>query len=350
MKKGVLTALVVVLALAVTVAVVWANGDGLVSYWPLDGTASDAVNGNDGTPIGDPSYTNIDKAPVIGNEYALHVDGNDHVHVPNNANLNMLTGSWGLWLKFDMKPSEATHHMNPLAKTEQYWVHASLPSLDTTLRNAIQAKINVGGTRHVATTPAEFIQTGVWYHVIGTYDGETLKLYVDGQLVDLNEDPSGPLNTSSVPLAIGTWSSPNTDYFHGLIDEVGIWNRVLSADEVAALSGWVEWLPPIALDDWTLNENATLPIKFQLYDLQGNLLNTDLSPVLTVTKEGGSSVDPPLAFIAGDPENPYHYQANYRPAEIGNYTAAVTIGGMTVGETGFSVTEPPVANGRGKKN
>jgi len=234
-------ALVVVLALAATASLVWANM-GIVSYWPFDEgtgtTAYDVVNGNHGTIHG-ATYT-TDKAPVIGNAYALAFDGNDHVQIPNSSNLNIATGSWALWLNFDMKPSVAGHHMNPLAKAEQYWVHAALPSLDTDRIDAIQAKIRVAGTRHVATTASDFIQTGVWYHVVGTYDGETLKLYVDGVLVDSNTTPSGPLDITGAEFAIGTWSY-HADYFHGLIDEVGFWDRVLSAEEVAALAQrWTE--------------------------------------------------------------------------------------------------------------
>ncbi len=137
-------------------------------------------------------------------------------------------------------------------------------------------------------------------------------------------------------------------HFTGLIDEVGIWDRALGADEVAALNGSVLWLPPIALPDWTLNDRATLPIKFQLHDRQDDLLDTDVSPVLTVTREGGSALDLPLTFITDDLENPCHYHANYRPGEIGIYPAEVTVAGMKVGEIGLSVTEPPVAHGKGK--
>jgi len=148
----------------------------------------------------------------------------DQTIMINDASLNIAEGSWGLWLKFDVKPSDAGHLMNPIAKAEQNWVHASSD-------DSIQAKITVGGTRYIATTGANFIKVDVWYHVFGTYDGETLKLYVDGTEEDSNHDPSGNLDTTSNIFAIGTWSSP-TDYFQGVIDEVKIYSCALTAGDI----------------------------------------------------------------------------------------------------------------------
>lgn len=106
----------------------------------------------------------------------------------------------------------------------------------------------------------------------------------------------------------------------------------------------VDWLPPIILEDWTLNENATLPIKFQLYDCNGNLLTTDLGPSLTVEDPAGSLLTQELRF---DPEE-YHYIANFRPTSSGDHTAIVTLDGVELASHGFIVVEPGKANGKGK--
>jgi len=175
---------------------------------------------NNGTLINGPAWTSFGR---FGS--ALDFDGsNDYVDCGVGSSLNITNGSWELWLKFGAKPSVAERPMNPLAKQEQYWIHASND-------DSLQAKITVGGIRYIATTCANFIETGVWYHVAGTYDGETLKLYVNGELKDSNTDPSGNLDTTDAILAIGTWSSL-TDYFQGTIDEVRIYNRSLSPTEI----------------------------------------------------------------------------------------------------------------------
>jgi len=95
MKKRVLIALVVVLALVATASVVWAAG-GLVSYWPFEGTADDVVNANHGTIHGGPGF--------IDGKFgqALSFDGtNDYVSVDDSASLNFGTGDFtiGAWIK-----------------------------------------------------------------------------------------------------------------------------------------------------------------------------------------------------------------------------------------------------------
>jgi hypothetical protein len=69
-----------------------------------------------------------------------------------------------------------------------------------------------------------------WSHVAGTYDGATMKFYVNGILVG-SRAQSGALAASTLPLNIGG----NTDfgeYWSGLMDEVRIYNRALSQNEI----------------------------------------------------------------------------------------------------------------------
>lgn len=71
-----------------------------------------------------------------------------------------------------------------------------------------------------------------WSHVAGTYDGTTMKFYVNGLLV-ASRPQTGPIATSTGPLTIGG----NVVYgenWNGLIDEVRIYNRALSQNEIHA--------------------------------------------------------------------------------------------------------------------
>jgi len=162
---------------------------------------------------------------------ALEFDGVDDVVDCGTAeNLNIAKGSFGLWLKFGAKPSDLGHAVNPLAKSEQYWIHGS-SAVNNDPDNSIQVKIGVGGTRYIATTGANFIETGVWYHVFGTYDGKALKLYVDGEEEGEDTKPSGDIDKTTNILAIGTWSA-RVDFFQGTIDEVVVTTQVLTANEI----------------------------------------------------------------------------------------------------------------------
>jgi hypothetical protein len=79
---------------------------------------------------------------------------------------------------------------------------------------------------------AAALQVGVWTHLAATYDKSTLKLYVNGTLVS-STAVTGTLLNSTGALKIGgnaVWG----EYFGGLIDDVRVYERALSAAEIAA--------------------------------------------------------------------------------------------------------------------
>jgi len=93
---------------------------------------------------------------------------------------------------------------------------------------------NNGTDVEAANGPA--VPLGVWTHMAVTYDGTTLRLYVNGVLRS-STAASGGIGASTAPLRIGgntVFSVPGTEYFAGLIDEVRIYNRALSAAEITA--------------------------------------------------------------------------------------------------------------------
>jgi hypothetical protein len=88
----------------------------------------------------------------------------------------------------------------------------------------------------VEATAAPALPVGVWTHLAVTYDGTSVRLYVNGVLRSTTSAPGG-IAASTSPLRIGgntVFSSPGTEYFAGLIDEVRVYNRALSAAEITA--------------------------------------------------------------------------------------------------------------------
>lgn len=69
-----------------------------------------------------------------------------------------------------------------------------------------------------------------WTHIALTYDGSTLRLYMNGTQVS-SKPMSGAIQTNSSPLRIGG-NSPYGEYFNGRIDEVRVYNRALSQAEI----------------------------------------------------------------------------------------------------------------------
>jgi hypothetical protein len=79
---------------------------------------------------------------------------------------------------------------------------------------------------------------GVWYHVVVTADpvNNSVKMYVNG-VPDVSINNNNMVLNCTENLTLGAYRAFGFAYFKGLLDEVKIWNRVLSEQEVAALYG-----------------------------------------------------------------------------------------------------------------
>ncbi|MEE9525510.1 MAG: LamG-like jellyroll fold domain-containing protein [Candidatus Woesearchaeota archaeon] len=94
-------------------------------------------------------------------------------------------------------------------------------------------------TDNVSEVSQDGITINQWHHLVGTFDGTTMKLYRNGNLVNTSSF-TGPGCDKSARLLIGAY--PGTSYggteeeeFDGMIDEVTIFNRSLSAEQIQAL-------------------------------------------------------------------------------------------------------------------
>jgi len=78
---------------------------------------------------------------------------------------------------------------------------------------------------------AEPLPTGRWVHLAGTFDGEVMRLYVDGEEGGTLERP-GPVKANAFHLCLGSYEVGHKAHFTGLLDEVRLYGRALPADEV----------------------------------------------------------------------------------------------------------------------
>ena len=85
-----------------------------------------------------------------------------------------------------------------------------------------------GGNTQATFTPD--IDITRWHHYAGTYDGTTVRLYIDGEEV-ASGPMTGPINLDSGPLFLGRDDGSNR-FFDGQIDEVTIWNTARTPEEI----------------------------------------------------------------------------------------------------------------------
>jgi len=88
-----------------------------------------------------------------------------------------------------------------------------------------------GGTLKSVSAILGSLSLNTWYHVVGTYDGSAMKIYVNGELKN-SLDQSQQIDSGNNVLIGG---GADTYYLKGVIDDVRIYNEALSADEIKNL-------------------------------------------------------------------------------------------------------------------
>jgi hypothetical protein len=209
---------------------------GLEGYWPLDETsgvtaADRSTNSNNGTV----TNTTFDAGSVTGQfGNALQFDGsNDYINVPNHSSLNP-TGAITVsaWIKAD---TWAANSWDASIVSKEQWASGSSGYV---LRCGDNGKLSFsfssGGGSFPEALSGSVMSTGTWYHVAGTFDGSTIKVYINGSEAD-STSYSGSIGVSSYPLNIGRGTYAPHRIFDGTIDDVGIWDRALDTSEIAYL-------------------------------------------------------------------------------------------------------------------
>jgi hypothetical protein len=136
--------------------------------------------------------------------------------------------------------------------------------------------INNTGTYN--TTAEANINDGNWHHLAATYNGSDAKIYVDGVLNVTNTNYSGDLPNNDYALWIGRHydASKTTNFFNGTMDEVKIYSRALSAEEINASydAGTYQYQ-----NNFTnlITENYTY--KAYTIDSSGNVNNTEIRTI-----------------------------------------------------------------------
>lgn len=95
-----------------------------------------------------------------------------------------------------------------------------------------------------ADVNADLPETNKWVNVAFTNDGEIAKLYIDGEIIGEGAVP-GALKSIDDPLRIAQDCDRPNNVFTGMIDEVRLWNRALSGDDINALKNISSQATPV---------------------------------------------------------------------------------------------------------
>ncbi len=116
-----------------------------------------------------------------------------------------------------------------------------------------------------------------WYFVAVTFDGLNIRFYTDGQ-PDGSGNVHGPLCTNDKPLYIGVDFPLSTEYWHGAIDELQIWNVALSDGQIHdLLNGSPNFSNPALVGYWSFDEGSgSIAHDSSLYKNDGQLVGNPI--------------------------------------------------------------------------
>ncbi len=226
--------------------------DGLIGYWPLDEssgeTASDASGSNNVVTLTGDGATWDPAGGKIGG--ALQLDGTGGAAEDANgaSYINGLTAfTVALWIKSAEVDSNKgfMHGKDPSGQDDTFTLRYDSAGYDGKGTNVIKAGITTteGDTSYES---ASDVQTTEWQHIALTWSsGNQLALYINGTLDEAtsNKDAvEGELSGASKFL-IGKGGKDANASWNGLIDEVGLYNRVLDDGEITSLASGVNVTP-----------------------------------------------------------------------------------------------------------
>ena len=219
----------------------------LKHYWPLNEhsnptTANDVEGKYDGTyqvPAAAGGSYNDEGGPV-----PLFASANDHVQVPYGSDLTNSNGSISFWMKLTNTDQWASSGvLGMLYKTGGY------PTINLSIwKFELSAYISKDGSFKIGnfvTTTGQAIVPNTWQHVVVTWGGKGLCLYLDGVEVankkSLTESPGTEKadKGGEQPMHLGGGYSMLTkaeDGFDGSIAHIAMFDKELKASEVAALA------------------------------------------------------------------------------------------------------------------
>lgn len=206
------------------------NSGELIAYWPFDegegATANDDVGTVDAELVGNPSWTDGRKT------HALTFDGKGD-YLDTGKALIDTTGDYSVeaWVQLDDRDRFQTAVSQDGQIVSGFYLQYSAE--DDSL--AFGAPTHDATGEVVRATAGEQPETGRWYHLLGVRDvsARAFRLFVDGELIDETQYCPGFETNGSFVIGRGRWDETNLNYWRGAIDEVRVYDRALTENEIA---------------------------------------------------------------------------------------------------------------------
>ncbi|MCW5844141.1 MAG: tandem-95 repeat protein, partial [Caldilinea sp.] len=316
---------------------------GLVACWPMEENGGPALidgsgNLNDAALYGTPAWV----AGKVGS-YALDINGTSQYALAADDDTLDPTGPLSLiaWIRPEQYATQDIIKKATNGGTNGYELSLATTKADASSRKVF-FRINqvTSGDTYRINSATEYPIDGSWMHVAATFDGTTMRLYINSVLESSMELPAGTtIAANNLPVGIGA-QSDGQRWFMGWLDEARIYSRALSLEEIQDLYGN---RPPVAADDAYATDEDT-PLSVAAPGVLGNdsdANNSALTAVkvtdpaqgtLALAADGSFTYTPAANFNGSDS---FTYRASDGQADSNVATVRITIA---------AVNDAPTAN------
>ncbi len=240
--------------------------NGLVGWWPFNGNANDeSGNGNNGTVNG--ATLTTDRFGNVGKAFTFS-GLTDVITVNNNNSINFQTtnsATFSFWIATDTIQTFRTPIIQKQSGSgvSQVGYNIGIDNNGNTINNLVSLSVNNGNASQLgyATSnsyPSTFFRN--WNHFIIAYNQGDGICYVNGVLDSLWTSQVGNIGDNINPLLFGSANnlSSSSKKFYGKLDDIGIWNRALTQQEITDLyNGNICYQNITVTDTLLINTNIT---------------------------------------------------------------------------------------------
>jgi hypothetical protein len=207
--------------------------NGLIAYFPFNGNVND-VSGNNFNGL--PSNITMTTNRFNETGKAINLTGQSFVDIPFNTvfNSDIITISvWYYALNYtDL--GQGNQRILVSKREESGWGGGYELGLNNNSGPGIHASWT-NNTGNQAITYSGNLQVNNWYHYVYVHDQNSVKIYLNGSLVSTSNINGGLVLKNNLQTRIGQRASNGWHPYMGKLDDIGIWNRALNAEEIKYL-------------------------------------------------------------------------------------------------------------------
>lgn len=256
---------------------------GLIAYYPFNGNANDQSGNNyNGTVSG--AILTSDRFGNTNSAYSFN-GTSDYITVADNSTLRLSNTDYSIsvWVYETSRTStqEAIISKRDTGSNNGYLLNIE----GNTQPSPGLTNLIVSGGFDPRAYSATVVPLNVWKHIVVTYQlsSQTVKTYIDGILDNTTNGIPSPNSATTIAMKIGADAISSTSYFfHGKIDDIGMYDRMLSDTEIMQI--FLSTCTPVTtglIARYDFNGNAN--------DLSGNNNNGTVSGATLTSDRFGNA-------------------------------------------------------------